>query len=99
MDTNMAVACHQKIPFNQMMQFSGVQAIVENVASKTKIHLINLDIGCGVQCMALMQALAERQEKQVELLKVTAIGLQGKTELEETGKGLVNFAESLNFPF
>ncbi|KAL5122202.1 DELLA protein RGL2 [Glycine soja] len=33
------------------------------------------------------KALAERQEKQVELLKVTAIGLQGKTELEETGKG------------
>ncbi|KAL2598787.1 hypothetical protein AAZV13_10G011700 [Glycine max] len=99
MDTNMAVACHQKIPFNQMMQFSGVQAIVENVASKTKIHLINLDIGCGVQCMALMQALAERQEEQVEILKITAIGLQGKTEPEKTGKRLVSFAESLNLPF
>lgn len=95
----MAVTCHQKIPFNQEMQFSRVQAIVENVTSKTKVHLINFDIGCGVQCTALIQALAERQEKQVELLKVTAIGLQGKTELEETGKGLVNLAESLNFPF
>ncbi|KAL2661924.1 hypothetical protein AAZV13_02G010800 [Glycine max] len=94
-DTNMAVTCHQKIPFNQEMQFSGVQAIVENVTSKTKVHLINFDIGCGVQCTALMQALAERQEKQVELLKVTAIGLQGKTELEETGKGLVVFVTSI----
>ncbi|TKY52453.1 DELLA protein RGL2 [Spatholobus suberectus] len=98
-DTNMAVMCHQKIPFNQVMQFAGAQAIVEHVASQTKIHLINLDIGCGAQCTALMQALAERQERQVELLKITAIGLQGKTELEETGKRLVSFAKSLNLPF
>ncbi|XP_027936285.1 DELLA protein RGL1-like [Vigna unguiculata] len=99
LDTNMALTCHEKIPFNQVMQFAGVQAIVEHVAFQTRIHLINLDIGCGVQCTALMQALAERHERQVELLKITAIGLQGKTRLEETGKRLVSFAESLNLPF
>ncbi|KAK7392233.1 hypothetical protein VNO78_20664 [Psophocarpus tetragonolobus] len=98
-DTNMALTCHQKIPFNQVMQFAGVQAIVEHVASETKIHLINLDIGCGVQCTALMQALAERHEYQVQLLKITAIGIQGKTKVQETGKRLVSFAESLNLPF
>ncbi|KAK7278174.1 hypothetical protein RJT34_23199 [Clitoria ternatea] len=99
-DTNMAVICHQKIPFNQVMQFAGVQAIVEHVASHTKIHIINLDIGCGVLCTGLMQALAERQEnKPVKLLKITAIGVPGKTELEETGKRLISFAESLNLPF
>nr|KYP55085.1 DELLA protein RGL1 [Cajanus cajan] len=98
-DTKKAVICHQKIPFNQVMQFAGVQAIVEQVAFQTKIHLINLDIGCGVECTTLMQALAERNERQVELLKITAIGLKGKTELEKTGKRLVNFAESLNLPF
>ncbi|KAL2323716.1 hypothetical protein Fmac_028095 [Flemingia macrophylla] len=98
-DTNMALICHQKIPFNQVMQFAGVQAIVEHVAFQTKIHFINLDIGCGVKCTTLMQALAERNERQVELLKITTIGLKGKTELEKTGKRLVSFAESLNLPF
>ncbi|XP_061338440.1 DELLA protein RGL1-like [Gastrolobium bilobum] len=99
LDTNMAITCHQKIPFNQVMQFAGVQAIVEHVASQTKIHVIDLIIGCGVMCTALMQALAERKERPVELLKITAIGLKGKIELEETGKRLVSFAESLNLPF
>ncbi|CAJ1969824.1 unnamed protein product [Sphenostylis stenocarpa] len=75
-DTNMAITCHKKIPFNQVMQLAGVQSIVEHVAFQTRIHLINLDIGCGVQCTTLMQALAERDERQVELLKITAIGLQ-----------------------
>lgn len=100
MDTNNSLICHQKIPFNQVMQFTGTQAIVEHVASETKIHLIDLDIKSGVQCTALMQALAERQDIPVELLKVTAIGLNPfKTKIEETGKNLKSFAESLNLPF
>ncbi|KAK7269604.1 hypothetical protein RIF29_22337 [Crotalaria pallida] len=99
LDTCIAVKCHQKIPFNQVMQFAGVQAIVEHVASKTKVHLIDLDIGFGVLATALMQALAERHERPVELLKITAIGLIGKNNLQETGKRLVSFAESLKLPF
>lgn len=100
LDTNIAITCHQKLPFNQVMQFAGVQAIVEHAASKSKIHLIDLDIGCGVMCTCFMQALAERQEDNpVELLKITAIGFYNKTKkLEETGKSLMSFAESLNFP-
>ncbi|KAK7344375.1 hypothetical protein VNO77_13900 [Canavalia gladiata] len=98
-DTSMAVICHKKIPFNQVMQFAAVQAMVEHVASKSKIHLINLDIGCGVLCTSLMQALADRQERPVQFLKITAVGFQGKTELEEIGKRLMSFAESLNLPF
>ena len=97
-DTNFAFICHKKIPFNQVMQFAGVQAMAEHVASKTKIHLIDLDVGHGLMSTVLMQALAERHERPVELLKITAIGHGGKRELEEVGKRLVSFAESLNLP-
>ncbi|XP_061350111.1 DELLA protein RGL1-like [Gastrolobium bilobum] len=100
MDTILSLTCHKKIPFNQVMQFTGIQAIVEHVASDTKIHLIDLDINSGVHCTALMQALVERQDCAVELLKMTAIGLYTcKTKIEETGKRLASFAESLNLPF
>ncbi|KAK7259221.1 hypothetical protein RIF29_24821 [Crotalaria pallida] len=102
MNTKFALTCHQNLPFNQVMQFTGIQAIVEHVASESKIHVIDLDINSGVQCTALMQALAERSycTVVVELLKVTAIGLvKYKTKIEETGKRLTSFAESLNLPF
>ncbi|KAG5055926.1 hypothetical protein JHK85_008436 [Glycine max] len=100
MDTNISIKCHLKIPFNQVMQFAGVQAIVEHVASETKIHLIDLEIRIGVQCTALMQALSERRDCIVQLLKITAIGLNSlKIMIEETGKSLTSFAESLNLPF
>ncbi|XP_057426788.1 scarecrow-like protein 18 [Lotus japonicus] len=98
-DTNITILCHQKMPFYQVMQFAGVQAILENVASGTKIHLININIGCGVMCTGLMQALSERQENPVEILKITAVGVANKTKIEETGKRLMSFAESLNLPF
>jgi len=43
-----------------------------------------------------MQALAERHDCPIELLKITAVGSTG---IEETGKRLANVAESLNLPF
>ncbi|XP_062143903.1 DELLA protein RGL1-like [Alnus glutinosa] len=43
-----------------------------------------------------MQALAERRDCPIELLKITAVGSTG---IEETGKRLANVAESLNLPF
>ncbi|KAK7284575.1 hypothetical protein RJT34_19323 [Clitoria ternatea] len=101
MDTCNSLICHQKIPFNQVMQFTGIQAIVEHVASETKIHLIDLGLKFGVHCIALMQALVERQDNcTVEIFKITAIGLNTcKATIEETGKRLTNFAESLSLPF
>ncbi|KAF7804927.1 DELLA protein RGL1-like [Senna tora] len=99
MDFNVALMYHKKIPFHQMMQFTGIQAIVENVVSETKIHVIDLAIACGMQWTALMQTLAERRERPIQLLKITAIGFRGKDKLEETGENLVCFAESLNLPF
>ncbi|CAJ1875273.1 unnamed protein product [Sphenostylis stenocarpa] len=99
-DTNIALTFHQKIPFNQVMQFAGIQAIVEHVSSETKIHLIDLQTRIGVHCTALMQALTERQDCKVQLFKITALALNScKTLIQETGKRLASFAESLNLPF
>ncbi|MED6199419.1 hypothetical protein PIB30_075781, partial [Stylosanthes scabra] len=96
MDHNSAITCHQKLPFNQVIQFVGVQAIVDHVASKTKIHLIDLALGYGLMATVLIQALAERSEKPVELLKITAIGYGSKRVLDEAGRRLVSFGNSLN---
>ncbi|XAR58373.1 hypothetical protein NMG60_11013754 [Bertholletia excelsa] len=93
------LASHQEIPFNQVMQLAGIQAVLESVASKTKIHLIDLQIRSGIQWTALMQALVERVDHPVEQLKITAIGTNELQKMEETGKRLSSFAKSLNLPF
>ncbi|GLT28955.1 hypothetical protein SLA2020_038550 [Shorea laevis] len=46
-----------------------------------------------------MQALAFRNEVPLELLKVTALGTKEENLIEETGKRLACFAQSLNIPF
>ncbi|XP_054801601.1 DELLA protein 1-like [Prosopis cineraria] len=91
--------CFQKTPFRQVMQITSIQAITEHLASGTKIHVIDLEIRCGVQWTALMQALVGRRERPLQLLKITAIGFRGRIELGETSECLANFAESLNLPF
>ncbi|WVZ05628.1 hypothetical protein V8G54_018974 [Vigna mungo] len=99
-DTNAALTFHQNIPFNQVMQFTGIQTIVEHVASETKIHVIDLETICGVHNTILMQALTERQDCKVQLLKITALALNSRRSMiQETGKRLASFAESLNLPF
>ncbi|XP_062145222.1 DELLA protein RGL2-like [Alnus glutinosa] len=87
---------YKQIPFTQILLFTGIQAIVEKIAFQRKIHLIDIGIRCGVQWTILMQALAERRDCPIELLKITAVGSTG---IEETGKRLANVAESLNLPF
>ncbi|KAK4282572.1 hypothetical protein QN277_013933 [Acacia crassicarpa] len=99
MDTSIALTCHQKIPCYQVLQFTGVQAIVEHIAYDTKIHVIDLDIKYGIQWTCLMQALAGRNERKVELLKITSIETAGQPTVEETAKRLKSFAKSLNLPF
>jgi hypothetical protein len=92
------LSVHQKVPINQVMQLTAIQAINENVGSARKIHLIDLEIRSGVQWTALMQALADRQRR-LDHLKITAVGLRGIQKIEETGKRLETFAKSMNLPF
>lgn len=100
LNTHLAsLTVHQKIPFNQIMHITEIQAIIENIGSAKKLHLIDLEIRSGVQWTALVQALAEIQQRPIEHLKITALGFTGFHKLEETGKRLETFAKSMNFPF
>nr|AZL19374.1 transcription factor GRAS1 [Diospyros kaki] len=93
------LAYHQEIPFVKAIQYAGVQAILENVASATTIHLIDLQIKSGIQWIILMQALADREDRPIKLLRITALGTTNKEDLERTCIRLLGFAESLNLPF
>ncbi|KAK9933949.1 hypothetical protein M0R45_021118 [Rubus argutus] len=42
-----SLVCHTKLPFSQIVQFAGIQAIVEKVAEAKKIHVIDLEIRKG----------------------------------------------------
>ncbi|KAK9071174.1 hypothetical protein SSX86_009742 [Deinandra increscens subsp. villosa] len=93
------LACHQALPFNQVLQFCGIQAILDQVGSSTKVHLIDIHIRSGVQWTAMMQALAERMPD-FELLKITAFATCSDVQkVGETGKRLESFAKTLNLPF
>ncbi|WCJ27667.1 hypothetical protein M5689_009395 [Euphorbia peplus] len=94
------VSCCLQLPYIQISQFAAVQAVLDSLASAHKVHFIDLAISCGVHCPVLMQALANRKERPVEFLKITAIGTpETKQKNEEIGKCLTCLAETLNLPF
>lgn len=93
------IALHQEIPFYQVSQFTGIQAIVENVAHSKKVHVIDLEIRNGTQCTVLMQALTARCGPPLEHLKITAVGTTSKPSMDEIGRRLMAFAHSMNLPF
>lgn len=94
-----SLACHERIPFFQVARFTGIQAIIDNVAGAKRIHIIDLEIRCGAQWPVLMQALVSRYDCPLELLKISAIGTSSKQMIEDTGKRLASFAESMDIPF
>nr|XP_043626004.1 DELLA protein RGL1-like [Erigeron canadensis] len=98
--TNMTfLAVHQAIPFTQVMQFAGIQAIIDQVGMSKKVHLIDIHIQSGIHWAALMQASSEKKS-QIELLKLTAFAtLSDIQKVGETGKRLEAFAATLNLPF
>lgn len=94
------ISCSLKLPCVQLTKFAGMQAVIDNLPSARKVHLINLSIGTGGNCTVLMQALANRQDCPVELLKITAVGVTAlRQNFEDTGKRLACFAETLKLPF
>lgn len=94
-----SIACHRELPFSQVVEFAGIQAIIEKLNESRKIQIIDLGIRKGSQWTILMQALESRRECPVEILKITAIGTTMKHLLEQTGERLKSFAESMNIPF
>ncbi|XP_077239936.1 DELLA protein RGL1-like [Tasmannia lanceolata] len=92
------LACHEQLPISKVIQFTQIQAIIDNMGSAKRIHLIDFGIKIGMQWTILMQALAVRFTCPLELLKITAV-VSSQDKIEETGKRLVSFAEMLNLPF
>ncbi|KAK1390388.1 Transcription factor GRAS [Heracleum sosnowskyi] len=94
-----SIAFSKHAPFSQVVHFTGVQVILEAVAEAKRIHIVDLEIGIGVQFSSLIQALASRHECPVEHLKITAVGTKSKSDIEKTGVWLETFALSMNLSF
>nr|GMD89285.1 DELLA protein RGL1 [Ipomoea batatas] len=92
------IACVQDLPFSQVTNFTGVHAILDNITSARKVHLVDFEIGSGSHWTIIMQDLANRSEPPIESLKITAVG-SSKRRIERTGKWLSSFAETMNLPF
>ncbi|WCJ23328.1 Protein SCARECROW 2 [Euphorbia peplus] len=93
------MAIYQQVPFPQIAHCAGIQAVIENVTRAKKIHVIDLGIRIGVQWTCLMQALVSESVRPLKLLKITAIGTTMKQSIEDTGKRLTSFADSIGLPF
>ncbi|KAL2229686.1 scarecrow-like protein 18 [Sesamum indicum] len=93
------ITFHKKLPLSQITKFAGIQAVVDDVAEARKVHFIDLEIRKGIQCTILMQALAARSENPIEHLKITAVAIKSKASIEETGRQLTSFAQSLDLKF
>ncbi|KAJ8623274.1 hypothetical protein MRB53_031803 [Persea americana] len=92
------LACLERLPFSQIVQFTEIQAILDNVGSAKKIHMIDLEPGIGIQWSALIQALAVRVAYPFEHLKISAVGTSSEN-IMKIRKWLVSFAKTLNLPF
>ncbi|MFS7979790.1 putative transcription factor GRAS family [Helianthus anomalus] len=93
------LACHIALPLTQVLQLCGIQAIIDQVGTSSKVHLIDIHIRSGVQWTALIQALSERKSE-IELLKITAFATSLDIQkVGETGKRLECFAKTLSLPF
>ncbi|GAA0166229.1 hypothetical protein LIER_21432 [Lithospermum erythrorhizon] len=85
------ISLQNDLPFSPITRFTGMQAILDNVASAKKIHLIDLGIQSGCHWTILLQALAERNDCAVELLTITSVGTN-RSRLEWAGRQLMSFA-------
>ncbi|CAN0855450.1 DELLA protein GAI1 [Linum grandiflorum] len=91
---------YEKVPFGQVSEFAAIQAIVDSVANATRIHIVDFNLKNGEQWTIFMQALVSREDRNpVDHLTITAIGTMGKDLLEETGKWLTGFAETMALSF
>lgn len=95
----LAFVCYQSSPFFQVPQFAGIQAILDNIKSENRVHLIDIGIKIGSHWAVLMQALANIGDCPLELLKITAVGTSNQM-VDEIAQRLSSFAaENFKFPF
>nr|GEX56190.1 hypothetical protein [Tanacetum cinerariifolium] len=93
------LAFHQKQPLFQVCEFSAMQTIIEHVKGARKVHVIDLEIRCGMQYTVLMQSLKSQCGWDIECLKITAVGTRLESNLKDICNCLADFAKSMNIPF
>ena len=88
---------HNSLPFTEVLQFSAIRTLLDNVAMAKRNHIIDLSIKCGQQGTVFLQGPAARHTCLIESVKISAVG--GVEDLIfMTGKRLSSFAESLSLP-
>ncbi|KAK6920884.1 Transcription factor GRAS [Dillenia turbinata] len=84
---------------NSFPAIANIKAVMEQVSSAKRVHIIDLQIRCGVHWIVLMEALASQCDKMPELLKISAITESSHNKIKYIGEKLLSFVESLNLTF
>ncbi|KAI3470005.1 hypothetical protein Pfo_026668 [Paulownia fortunei] len=92
------IASEVELPFSQISGSVATQVILDSVGSAERIHIIDFRVKSGSHWTMVMDAIANRENCPLDLLKITAVGTSIDM-LEETGRRLSSFAESMNLPF
>ncbi|KAG6481712.1 scarecrow-like protein 15 [Zingiber officinale] len=92
-------------PIIQFSNFTCIQALLEELSSSDRIHIVDFDIGVGGQWSSFMQELAQRRcssSNPVVMLKISVLVSdysQNNLELQLVRDSLSHFANDLNIPF
>lgn len=94
------LALNQVTPYIRFAHLTANQALLEALNGEEFLHIVDLDIGHGVQWPPFMQALADLRSEGEALphLRITGVGIERDT-LDRTGSRLENFAQSVQLPF
>lgn len=92
-------AIYQKLPLNQVIQFTGIQSVADHLSRSEKVNIIDLNISCGLQMMILMQTLASRFDHPLQYVRITVLATTSDPMIEEAGVRLRILAKSLNLNF
>ncbi|GJN13720.1 hypothetical protein PR202_gb00458 [Eleusine coracana subsp. coracana] len=86
-------------PFIKFAHFTSNQAILEATMDNPDVHVVDLNIGEGVQWASLISDLARNGSKTFHLTAVMAEADADAGPYGMTARWLSEFAESLNLPF
>ncbi|KAG0597426.1 hypothetical protein M758_UG337300 [Ceratodon purpureus] len=95
------LALNQVTPFMRFAHLTANQALLEALTGKDFVHIVDLDIGHGVQWPPFLQALADLRGDEgytIQHIRITGVSKEFEI-LERTGARLVDFAQSIHLPF